>query len=642
VSGLCGWHGAASDPQAAVGSLARMADKLAVGPGETQQCLRLNVSGIAASGRDVAVSMAETSIPRRACGVVGRPRWTNAALAGEAARVGIARSFLTAYEALGVGALAKLRGAFALAVVDEGLSEVLIAVDRAGTYPMAFAAPGGGVVVFGSGIDAVVSHPGVSAEIDAQAIYDYVYFHMIPGPRSAISGVSRLHPGTYALFKPGAVEVRSYWEMRYVENEAAPFDDLKDRFIRCLRESVADAASTDSIGAFLSGGTDSSTVAGLLTAVRGEPAKTFSIGFDAPGYDEMAYARIAAKHFGTRLFEYYVTADDVVAAVPMIARAYDQPFGNASAVPTYYCARLAAAEGVTCMFGGDGGDELFGGNARYATQHLLSLYGELPEWLRTGVVEPLAFGMPGAASIPGMRKLQAYVRLASKPMPARLEHYNLLEHFGPTRVFAEEFLATIDPGGPLRQLAETYQRTDARSLINRMLALDLKYTLADNDLLKVTRMCDLAGVECAFPMLDERVMEFSAHLAPELKLKGTRLRYFFKKALGDFLPREIIAKTKHGFGLPVGLWLDKHAPLRELAMDSLADLKRRNVVQSEFLDELASVHLASHASYYGVMVWVLMMLEQWYKHHDARDASTTARVAAALDGATEPRQAPCS
>jgi asparagine synthase (glutamine-hydrolysing) len=175
-----------------------------------------------------------------------------------------------------------------------------------------------------------------------------------------------------------------------------------------------------------------------------------------------------------------------------------------------------------------------------------------------------------------------------------------------------------------------------------MLGLDLKYTLADNDLPKVTRMCDVAGVECAFPMLDERVVDFSAHLAPELKLKGTRLRYFFKKALGDFLPREIIAKTKHGFGLPVGLWLDKHAPLRELAMDSLTDLKRRNVVRSEFLDELASVHLASHASYYGVMVWVLMMLEQWYKHHDARDASTTSRMAAALDGATEPLQAPSS
>jgi asparagine synthase (glutamine-hydrolysing) len=203
-------------------------------------------------------------------------------------------------------------------------------------------------------------------------------------------------------------------------------------------------------------------------------------------------------------------------------------------------------------------------------------------------------------------------------MPARLEHYNLLEHFGPARVLDEEFLTASDAGEPLRQLAETYGRTNAASLINRMMALDLKYTLADNDLPKVTRMCDLAGLECVFPMLDERVVEFSAHLAPRLKLKGTRLRYFFKKALGDFLPHEIIAKTKHGFGLPVGLWLDKHRRLRELAMDSLTDLKGRHVVRSEFIDELTSVHLVGHASYYGVMVWVLMMLEQWFRARDGR------------------------
>jgi len=533
VSGLCGWYDPSSGSCDTEGTLARMAGALAVGPEERQQYLRVHVGGVATSGRVAAMSMAEASSPLRVCGVVGTPRWADAALARDAARSGIARSLLAAYESHGIGALEKLQGAFALALVDEGRGEILLAIDRTGTYPMAYAAPGGGRLVFGSSVDAVVSHPGVSAEIDTQALFDYVYFHMIPAPRSVIRGISRLLPGTYCLFKAGSAEVRPYWKMRYAEGEIAPFHDLKDRFVQCLLESVADAASAGASGAFLSGGTDSSTVAGLLTAVRAEPAKTFSIGFDAEGYDEMVYARIAAKHFGTRQFEYYVTPDDVVAAVPMIAQAYDQPFGNASAVPTYYCARLAASQGVACMLGGDGGDELFGGNARYATQYLLSLYGALPDWLRKGVVEPLAFHAPGAATIPGVRKLQAYVRLASKPMPARLEHYNLLEHFGPARVLNGEFLAASDPGDPLRRLAATYEQTKGASLINRMMALDLKYTLADNDLPKVTRMCDLAGVECAFPMLDERVLEFSARLAPRLKLKGTRLRYFFKKALED-------------------------------------------------------------------------------------------------------------
>jgi asparagine synthase (glutamine-hydrolysing) len=565
------------------------------------------------------VDVAEASESQRLCAVIGRPRWADTALADEAGRSGFARSFLAAYGAHGVDALAKIRGAFALALIDGARGEVLLATDRMGIYPIAYAAQDDGLLVFGSTNDAIASHPCVSIDVDGQALFDYVYFHMIPGPRSALRGITRLVAGSYGRFRRRATEVQPYWKMRYFENENPPFGVLKDRFVQSLRESVADAASLDQVGAFLSGGTDSSTIAGLLAAQSRSCAKTFSIGFDATGYDEMSYARIAARHFGTQQFEYYVTPDDVVAAVPAVAEAYDQPFGNASAVPTYYCARLAAAEGVTRLLGGDGGDELFGGNARYATQHLFSLYTSLPRWLRAGIIEPLVFRTPGSEAMPGMRKVRGYISLASKSMPARLENYNLVERLGIERIFCGEFLSSVDVHGPLRELAETYRRGQARSLINLMLALDLKYTLADNDLPKVTRMCDLAGVECCFPMLDERVVDFSAHLAPRLKLKGTRLRYFFKQALGDLLPREIIAKSKHGFGLPFGIWLEKHRPLRELAMDSLADLRRRRIVRPEFVDDLTGALLKDHASYYGVMVWVLMMLENWFKHHvDAR------------------------
>ncbi|MCC6610731.1 MAG: asparagine synthase [Burkholderiales bacterium] len=563
--------------------------------------------------------MGEAPAVHMFCGVVGRPRWADAALAEEAGRVGLAGSVLTAYEAHGVGALSKLEGAFALALIDEAHGEILLAVDRMGICSLAYAAKPGGAVVFGSSVAAIASHPDVSVELDRQALFDYVYFHMIPGPRSVVRGVTRLLPGTYTLFRRGATTVEPYWEMRYFENERAPFPELKERFVHDLRASVADAAAVGEVGAFLSGGTDSSTIAGLLTEACRKPAKTFSIGFDAEGYDEMAYARIAARHFGTRQFEYYVTPDDVVSAIPLVAQAYDQPFGNASAVPAYYCARLAASEGITHMLGGDGGDELFGGNVRYATQYLLSLYSRLPRWLRAGLVEPVASRLPAAGITPGVRQVRGYVRLASTPMPARFDSYNLVERVGPTQIFGEEFLAAVDVGAPAEQFADTYHRAHADALINRMLALDLKYTVADNDLPKVTRMCDLAGIECSFPMLDERVVAFSAHLAPELKLKGTKLRYFFKLALRGFLPEEIIAKSKHGFGLPFGVWLEKHRALRELALDSLGKLKRRGVVRAEFIDELTSRHLASHATYYGVMVWVLMMLEQWFEHHvDAR------------------------
>jgi asparagine synthase (glutamine-hydrolysing) len=162
-------------------------------------------------------------------------------------------------------------------------------------------------------------------------------------------------------------------------------------------------------------------------------------------------------------------------------------------------------------------------------------------------------------------------------------------------------------------LNHTYGQSDAPSLINRMLALDLKITLADNDLPKVIKACELAGMEVAFPFLSEQMVEFSAHLTPQQKLNGTQLRWFFKEALKDFLPNEIITKQKHGFGLPFGVWLQQDAQLQQLVGDSLADLKRRGIVRADFIDQLLGQHLAEHAGYHGTMVWVLMMLEQWLR-----------------------------
>jgi asparagine synthase (glutamine-hydrolysing) len=328
----------------------------------------------------------------------------------------------------------------------------------------------------------------------------------------------------------------------------------------------------------------------------------------------MEYARIAARHFGTDHHEYYVTPEDVVAGIPQIAAVHDQPFGNSSAVPTFYCARLAKQDGIATLLGGDGGDELFGGNYRYAKQYLYSLYSDLPNTLRRGLIEPVVFRAP-KVGIAG--KLQRYMRNASEPMPARYDNYNLLGRLGAENVFTSDFLASVDREHPRRHMARVYQQAHAETLINRMLALDLKYTLADDDLPKVTRSCELAGVDVRFPMLDDSVVTFSASLAPGLKLRRTQLRYFFKQALRGFLPDEIISKKKHGFGLPFGPWLQTHAGLQQLVGDSLHDLKRRNIVRTEFVDRLLGMHVSEHPAYYGTMAWVLMMLEQWFQQHSA-------------------------
>lgn len=604
-SRLCGWisSGAtAVDRRAVIGKMAAAC----AGPAAVEPQILM--------GSAAAISATEAGVFQKGpllAAICGHATFTDARLAECARREGMAAALIDAYGTHGVDAIKLLRGDFALAVLDEQRRDALLAIDRMGTHQLCYSVAGDRLA-FGSTLDAIGAFPGIRSEADHQAIYDYVYFHMVPAPGSIRAGMRRLLPGEYLSYSNGKVETGRYWEMRFVENEQRPFPELKARFLGVLRDSVREAAAHGAVGAFLSGGTDSSTIAGLLGEVSGASARTYSIGFEAEGFDEMEYARIAARHFGTRHHEYYVTPDDVVEAIPAIAACFDQPFGNSSAVPTYYCAKLAKEDGVQILLGGDGGDELFGGNTRYAKQYLYSLYGDLPHALRKGLIEPIAFAFPEVSII---GKAQRYMRNAVQPMPARYDNYNLLERLGAANVFTAGFLGSVDPQLPQALMRRTYQQAHAGSLINRMLAFDLKYTLADNDLLKVSRSSELAGVEVRYPMLDDAVVAFSASLAPELKLKGPRLRYFFKRALRGFLPDEIIAKSKHGFGLPFGRWLQTHRPLQQIARDSLADLKQRRIVRPEFIDDLTATHVRSHADYYGTMVWVLMMLEQWFRQH---------------------------
>lgn len=608
MSGLCGWMGKQPGNDELLNDMAaplRRFDRSAL------HLARGDRSAVALCAPQPSAHLA--SVDGLLIAIWGRPGWNDPHLAGLAEAEGHAHALATAWHNNTPDLCAKLSGSFALAILDSRRGEALLATDRMGVHPVLWTMQGE-ALRFATSADCLREH----AEIDAQSVYNYVYFHMVPGPATIYRGVQRLLPGHYLHYRQGRVSTHAYWRMHYVEDREQAFPALRQAFLAQLRESMGALAWDGSAGAFLSGGTDSSTIAGMLTACGKRPARTYSIGFDAEGYDEMAYARIAARHFGTIHHEYYVSPDDVVAAIPSIAAAFDQPFGNASAVPAYYCALLAQQDGVSCMIGGDGGDELFGGNERYARQQLFDLYGKLPRRLRAAVLEPLLFSLPGTQRVRLLQKARSYVRQASVAMPARLESYNLLERYGGEQMFEADFLEAVSTAAPLAMLRESYGHSDAESLVNRMLALDLKITLADNDLPKVSKACELAGIEAAFPFLGDAMVAFSAQLSPRQKLRGTQLRWFFKEALRGFLPDEILAKPKHGFGLPFGVWLQTHKPLQEMARDSLAGLSRRGIVRAAFTERLMSQHVAEHAGYHGTMVWVLMMLEQWYRQREGR------------------------
>ena len=545
---------------------------------------------------------------RTAVAIVGTPRFAGA-LAVVAAARGAARALLDGYRARRHAVLDEVCGAFALAIFDSESDEVTLAIDRIGIGTLCCARDGAQLHFAIAANDVAAASGG--GTIDRQGVFRYLFHHAIPGPATVFRGVARLLPGHCLRYGGGDPLVAPYWTIRYDESHRAPLPELKRGFLDTVRGAVADAASRAARpGAFLSGGTDSSTIAGMLGEVTGAPARTWSIGFDAEGFDEMGYARIAARHFKTDHHEYYITPDDLVESIPKIAAAYDQPFGNSSALPAYYCAKLAEAAGVDVMLGGDGGDELFGGNTRYAKQRVFGYYQAAPKALR-GAMEAL-LRPEFVAMVPLAKKARSYVEQANVPMPDRLQTYNQLMRLGYANILEPAFLAQVDVDEPLRAMRAWYARSEAKSLVNRMLALDMKYTLADNDLPKVVRTCELAGVAAAFPFLDDRVVAFSTRLAPELKLKRLQLRWFFKEALRGFLPDAILSKSKHGFGLPFGIWMMKHQALRDLAFGSLESLKQRDIVKPEFLDRLRGDLLREHASYYGELVWVLMMLEQWF------------------------------
>ena len=607
MAGICGWWGPA-------GMAARSVIEAMAAPLTRFDQSRLESTAserfvLAAAGVPATSALVEHRGVRVA--VYGHPFWRKT---GAREPREIVASLVDRYLEEGERALQWLGGDFVISIVNPQTQSCLLAVDRIGVRSLVYEVVGSGIV-FGSTCDAVLAHPRTSRAIDPQQIYNYVYFHMVPGPDTIYRGQRRILPGHYVCLKDGDLRTGAYWEMQFDDHPTPrPFADMKGQFMNGLSRAVGELSLPQACGAFLSGGTDSSTISGLLGKMQGTPAQTYSIGFEAEGYDEMEYARIAARHFATQHHEYYVTPDDVVDTIPRVAAIYDQPFGNASAIPTYHCARVARANGVMRMLAGDGGDELYGGNARYAKQGQLALYDRLPALLRHGLVEPAARCLPqnGPALL---RKVRSYVEQASVPMPARYEGYNLLERLGSENVFTAEFLSNVDLARPHAMIAQVYDGAHASHWLNRVLAIDLKFTLADNDLPKVTRMCELAGMDVAFPMLHEDVVEFSARLAPELKLKGTRLRYFFKEALRGFLPDEILTKQKHGFGLPVGPWLQSHSGLHRMAEHALESLKGRHIVRPEFLDALFQRYLKEHASYYGTLVWVLMMLELWFQQH---------------------------
>lgn len=513
-------------------------------------------------------------------------------------------------------ALADLGGAFALAVIDPERRELFLAVDRFAIENLYFVRDERGIA-YANRSRTLAAHPSVAHRFSVQDLYASLYFHWLPGPAGGYAGMERLLPGHCAHWRDGKLSIQPYWEPGFEVDTRATRAELAAGLRETIEEAVARRLPQKNPACFLSGGLDSSTVTGYSAKLRPADTVAYTIGFEADGYDEMAFARTAAEHFGVRHENYYVTPTDIVNSLPAIIGEFDAPFGNASAIPTYYCAKLAAERGHRSILAGDGGDELFGGNARYQKQMVFERYDHVPAPLRHGLLEPFAQHLPSSLQRGVIGKAASYVRQAAVPLPDRLMTYNLLNFVNPASFLAPELLASIDLDAPLRALREMYETPGDMDVTNKLLRLDWRITLADSDLPKVSRMCALAGIDVSYPMLDERVVDLSMRMPPQMKVTASEMRPLYREAFTDFLPQATLTKSKQGFGLPFGVWLHEQPLLRDFANESFADLEQRGVLARGFRDAFLSERIKEHPAYFGTLAWILMALGLWLKRSRA-------------------------
>ncbi len=530
------------------------------------------------------------------------------------------KGLLCLYLKEGISLLQRLRGEFSLALWD-GLEETLyLATDRFRVHPL-FYYQDRDKLVFASRMKGILACPfPVKQTINPEAIVDIVASSIVPTPKTIFREVTKLPPGHVLTYHKGEARLASYWEISFLQADSADEGELARKLKTCLTDTISVRLEgervSDRIGTFLSGGVDSSTITGVLTQLTKRSIKSFSIGFDEQGFNEINYARITARAFGAEHYEYFVTPSDVRSVIPVLLETFDEPFANASAIPTYFCAKMAWEHGVEVLYAGDGGDELFAGNERYATQRLFEYFHKVPALLREPLLKPLVFALAERLKWEPFVKGKKYIQRASIPYPDRLSSYGFFKMFPIEELFADGLLEVIGKNyDPYASVSFYYFQAPALSELDRQLYIDLKLAISDNDLVKVTRMTEAAGITVRYPFLDHRLAEFAATVPASIKMRGRELRSFFKRTYVDLLPSETRTKKKHGFGLPIPIWIRTDKQLNEMMHELVLSPRsiQRGYFRKKALEELIERHKTDETSFYGTILWNLMVLELWHR-----------------------------
>ncbi len=512
-----------------------------------------------------------------------------------------------AYEEYGTACVDHLRGMFAFAIWDDRERKLFVARDRVGKKPLYYTTTVDGTFVFGSELKTLLQHPGVSRQTDPEALDAYLTLGYVPDPLSIFRGIHKLPPGHYLTFSRGEVRIVQYWDFQFSSAETKNENEYLEELRQLLDESVRLRLVSDvPLGAFLSGGIDSSTVVALMARHMGQAVKTFSIGFHEDSYNELEYARLTAKKYGTDHHEFFVTPE-ICSIVDELTWHFDEPFADSSAIPTYMVSKLAR-EHVTVVLSGDGGDELFAGYTRYVVDRGRSAFSLMPGLLRKGLMQPLSSHLPH-----GTFGRNFIHNISLDPIDRYLDSVSVFTRLNKESLYTDGFREQLRDGDWVTKcFHKLAAKVGTGNSLDRLLYLDSKTYLPGDIMTKVDRMSMAVSLEARAPLLDHKLIDFVTHIPASMKLAGVETKHILKRAVSDLVPKEILNRPKQGFGVPVQEWINQQ--LRGRMQETLSDsrTRQRGYVNPAYLNVLLDEHERGRRDH-SVSLWALLMLELWHR-----------------------------
>jgi asparagine synthase (glutamine-hydrolysing) len=519
------------------------------------------------------------------------------------------------YEELGDEFAKELNGMFACALWDERRSRLVLARDQIGIKPLYYAHMGDRLV-FGSEIKAMLD-AGIDRAIDPIALHDYLSLNYVPGPRTIFSAIKKLQPGHILVYEAetNQVKVSQYWDVPQANPISTPITgDVEKDLLNLLRDVVRDQLISDvPLGAFLSGGVDSSLVVALMSEVTDQPVKTFSVGFAEKSYNELPFARIIADRFKTDHHE-IIMNPDAIESVHAMTKYFDEPFADSSAVAVFAVSELARKH-VKVALSGDGGDEVFGGYATYQADKIASIYRRLPRVIGAGLVPRLVEMLPTSdGKVSFDFKAKRFVQGGTlPPLPAHAAWKSFFSEDMKARLYSlDNRPAGLRP--TVQLLQEYYDAYPSTDTMNRILYVDSKVQLVDDMLVKTDRTSMAHSLEVRVPLLDTRLVEWMARMPSDTKVRGLKLKYLLKRVAAQVLPAEILERRKAGFSIPIPRWLK--TDLRPLVNERLAPeaVAAEGFFNSRVVAEMLDDHWAGRRDY-SRQIWNLLMFSMWYERY---------------------------